>query len=419
MAEPRSARPALRDVSASNATSSSPTGAIDPSTGKRLGAATVHSIAATHAASGRTAANGATGATGDIGNTPSLAARYRHGVSKRLMLLAFVVALGLISIVVDLAVGSGTLTLTQVIEALLHPSQADAGTLVILRDIRMPITFTAALSGIGLALAGSLMQTSLQNPLAEPFTIGISSAAGCGAALAIVFQTSLAGLFPWIPSDLFISLNAFAFALCTVLFISLFARSDGLGIETVTLLGIAIHFVFASILGMMQYFSDADQLQSLVFWLMGSLLKSSWLKVGINAGLIVVLLPLIFFNSRSITTLRSFGDQAATLGLNVARTRFLMLLAAALLASSITATIGVVGFIGLVAPHIARLMVGEDQRLSLPMTAACGLLVMTVASIASKMILPGGILPIGMVTSLLGVPFFLAQILWHKKRSRR
>ena len=411
MAESRSVRPPLRDASTTGSAAEPTSGTHDATSTRQPNAATVHPIS-------RSAGNDAAGVAG-VDTKPSLAARYRHGVSKRLMLLAVVVALGLIAIVADLAVGSGTLTLTQVIQALIDPSKADPGTLVILRDIRMPITFTAALSGIGLALAGSLMQTSLQNPLAEPFTIGISSAAGCGAALAIVFQTSLASLFPWLPSDLFISLNAFAFALCTVLFISMFARSDGLGIETVTLLGIAIHFVFASILGMMQYFSDADQLQSLVFWLMGSLLKSSWLKVGINAGLVAVLLPLIFMNSRSITTLRSFGDQAATLGLNVPRTRFLMLLAAALLASSITATIGVVGFIGLVAPHIARLMVGEDQRLSLPMTAACGLLVMTLASIASKMILPGGILPIGMVTSLLGVPFFLAQILWHKKRSRR
>lgn len=349
----------------------------------------------------------------------ALASRYKRDVTKRLLMLAAVVVLGLIAIVVDLAAGSGTLPLSQVVQAILHPSMADPGTLVIVRDIRMPITFTAVLAGVGLALAGSLMQTSLNNPLAEPFTIGISSAAGCGAALAIVFQTSLATFFPWLPTDLFVSLNAFVFALCTVLFISVFARSDGLGIETVTLLGIAIHFVFASILGMMQYFSDADQLQTLVFWLMGSLLKSSWLKVEINFAIVIVLLPLIFFNSRSITTLRSFGDQATTLGLNVPRTRFLMLLAAALLASSITATIGVVGFVGLVAPHIARLLVGEDQRLSLPMTAACGLLVMTVASIVSKVIMPGGILPIGMITSLLGVPFFLAQILWMKRRSRR
>ncbi len=348
-----------------------------------------------------------------------LAARYRRGIAKRLLLLTVVTGLGVVAILADLAIGSGTLTLQQVLTALLHPSEVDIGTRVILHDIRMPITFTAALSGIGLALAGTLMQTSLQNPLAEPFTIGISSAAGCGAAIAIVFQASLAGFMPWLPPDLFVSMNAFVFALLTVLFISIFARSNGLGVETVTLLGIAIHFVFASALGMMQYFADADQLQTLVFWLMGSLLKSSWLKVGLNFAVIVVLMPLVFLNSRTITTLRSFGDQAATLGVNVARTRFLMLFAAALLASGITATIGVVGFIGLVAPHISRLLVGEDQRFSLPMTAACGMLVMTLASVASKLILPGGILPIGMVTSLLGVPFFLAQILWLKKRGMR
>ena len=349
----------------------------------------------------------------------TLTARYRDGIARRLFLLLLVTGLGVFAILAALAIGSGTLTQHQVLTALFHPAEVDIGTRVILHDIRMPITFTAALSGIGLGLAGALMQTSLQNPLAEPFTIGISSAAGCGAAIAIVFQTSLVSLMPWLPPDMFVSLNAFVFALLTVLFISLFARSNGLGVETVTLLGIAIHFVFASALGMMQYFSDADQLQTLVFWLMGSLLKSSWLKVGLNFAVIVILLPLVFLNSRTITTLRSFGDQAATLGVNVPRTRFLMLFAAALLASGITATIGVVGFVGLVAPHISRLLVGEDQRFSLPMTAACGLLVMTLASIASKLILPGGVLPIGMVTSLLGVPFFLAQILWLKKRGMR
>lgn len=347
----------------------------------------------------------------------TIAARYRREMARRILLLVVVIFLGLAAIVADLVIGSGTLTVREVLTAMLHPSAVDISTRVILHDIRMPITFTAALSGIGLGLSGSLMQVALRNPLAEPFTIGISSAAGCGAAMTIVFQASLFAWLPAsVPSDLFVSLNAFIFALTTVLFVSTFARSAGLGVETITLLGIAIHFIFASALGIMQYFADADQLQTLVFWLMGSLLKSTWLKVDINLVILVVVIPLIMLGSRTITRLRSFGDQAVTLGVNVERTRFLILLAAALMASSITATIGIVGFIGLVAPHISRLLVGEDQRISLPMTAACGMLIMTLASIASKAILPGAILPIGMVTSLLGVPFFLAQILWMKKR---
>jgi iron complex transport system permease protein len=112
-----------------------------------------------------------------------------------------------------------------------------------------------------------------------------------------------------------------------------------------------------------------------------------------------------------MTALRGFGDGATELGVHVARLRLVLLIASALLPGGITATIGVVGFVGAVAPHLARLLVGEDQRFALPVTAACGLIVLTTASLASKLIIPGVVLPIGMMTSLLGLPFFVMQVL--------
>ncbi|SEG30309.1 FecCD family ABC transporter permease [Marinobacterium lutimaris] len=329
---------------------------------------------------------------------------YSRQQGRRLGWLLGALALTLAAVITDLMLGSGTLAWRDALQALLHPERASSLTRVVMWDLRLPVTLTAVLAGIGLALAGSLMQTVLDNPLAEPFTLGISAAAGFGAALVIVFQTAVVS---WLPVSYLLTGNAFIFSLATVLFIGIFASRRGLSVEMIVMLGIAVHFIFSALLGLAQYVADVDQLQTLVFWMMGSLQKTSWTQVGINAVLVLVIAPVLMALSWQISALRGFGDQAQVLGISVARLRMLLLVFAALLASAITATIGVVGFIGLVAPHVARLLVGEDQRYTLVMTMVTGALLMTLASIASKMLIPGVILPIGIMTSLLGVPFFI------------
>lgn len=341
---------------------------------------------------------------------------YRESVSFRIMVVAVVTIAALAAMVCDLAVGSGTLSFHDVLGALFSPSTADSTVNVVIWQIRAPMTAIAAIAGVSLALAGTLMQTVLNNPLAEPFTLGISSAAGFGAAVAIVFQASILGSASFLPPELFVAANAFFFSLLTVALVTVLAGQAGLGVETVTLIGIAVHFVFSALLAFAQYVADPNQLQSLVFWLLGSLLRATWMKVGINGIILAVILPLLLVQAWSLTALRAFGEQAVVLGIRVQRLRLACMIAAALLAGAATATIGVIGFIGLVAPHISRLLVGEDQRFALPLTAACGALILTLASLASKLILPGAVLPIGMVTSLLGVPFFLGQILYRKRR---
>jgi len=348
---------------------------------------------------------------------PPLSA-YGRLVWRRVLLGVTLAAVGVACVLADLALGSGTLSLGQVVLALLDPSAADPMASVVRWDVRMPITFTAVLAGIGLAVSGALMQTVLRNPLAEPLTLGISAAAGFGAAVAIVFESSIATALPWLGGELVVAGNAFLFALGAVALVALLSGRGGLRAETVTLLGIAIHFVFSSLLAMAQYLATTDQLQGLVFWMLGSLLRSGWTKIGLNLGLLAVLLPLLLANAWAMTALRAFGDGAVVLGVRVGRLRLLLLAAAALLAAGVTATIGIVGFVGLVAPHVARMLVGEDQRFALPVTAACGMVVMTAASIVSKAAIPGVVLPIGMVTSLLGVPFFIMLILRRDMRGR-
>ncbi len=358
-------------------------------------------------------------APANAGGTARIVADYRRSVATRsLLLVALVAAVGA-AMLADLIVGSGTLALRDVLGGILSPGTADPTVRVIVWDIRAPMTIVAALTGVELALSGSLMQTVLNNPLAEPFTLGISSAAGFGAALAIVFQTSVLGAQAWLPPELFVAANAFLFSLLAVGLIAVLATRAGLGVETVTLLGIAVHFVFSAMLAFAQYVADPNQLQSLIFWLLGSLLRSTWTKVAINAVALGLLLPFLLARAWALTALRGFGEQATVLGVRVERLRMMAMVAAAILAGASTATIGVVGFIGLVSPQIARMLVGEDQRFTLLVTGACGALILCLASLVSKLIIPGAVLPIGMVTSILGVPFFVAQILYGRGRVPR
>jgi iron complex transport system permease protein len=314
----------------------------------------------------------------------------------------------------ELMIGSGTLSLPDVLQGLFRPEDVDPTVRVILWQLRLPIVCTAALAGAGLAIAGGLMQSALRNPLAEPFTLGLSSAAGFGAALAIVCGSGTVALFDWLPPDLTIFVSAFAFSLMVILGVGVLAHRQRMTPDTIALLGIAIHFTFSSLLAFTQYLANADQLQSLVFWLLGSVQRTNWTKVEIDAVLLGLVGPLLLARAWMLTAVHGFGDEAAVLGIKVQRVRFLMLFAAALLAGSVTATVGIVGFVGLVGPHIARMLVGEDQRFALPAAAACGILIMTTAAIASEILVPGAVLPIGMLTALLGVPFFLVQILGRR-----
>lgn len=250
------------------------------------------------------------------------------------------------------------------------------------------------------------MQTILDNPLASPFTLGVSSAAAFGAALAIVLQLGI----PGVPPEWFIPANAFVFAFGSVLLLQLLSSLRGAGVETLVLFGIALVFIFNALVAIMQFIASAEALQQLVFWSMGSLTRSSWMKLEIMGIILCCIVPFSLAASWKLTALRLGEDRARSFGIDVGRLRFFSLLRVSILAATSVAFVGTIGFIGLVGPHIARLLVGEDHRFFLPASILCGALVMSLASAASKLIVPGVLLPVGIVTSLIGVPFFLALI---------
>ncbi|GAA0506209.1 iron ABC transporter permease [Tatumella terrea] len=339
-----------------------------------------------------------------------IGAEYRKLIRKRVVLLLVLVMAICCSVILDFTIGPAHFDLMTLLRALVHPAGVDAATRVIVWDIRLPFTLMAVVVGFALGMAGSEMQTILNNPLASPFTLGVSSAASFGAALALVLGVGI----PGIPGTWLVTGNAFIFAILTAFILNLVSRRTVNTRTTVVLFGIALVFTFNALVAMMQFIASEDTLQSLVFWTMGSLGRASWPKLGILAAAIVILLPWALKSAWQLTALRLGEDRAASFGIDVARLRMSSLIRISLASALAVAFVGPIGFIGLVAPHIARQLVGEDHRFYLPASGLIGALVLSLASVVSKNIVPGVIIPIGIITSLVGVPFFIVIILRHR-----
>lgn len=335
---------------------------------------------------------------------------YRRIVRRRIGFMLLLAALIITSLLLDFMMGPSGMPLQTLWQTLIDPAGASAGTRVIVWDIRLPYALMAIIVGLALGLAGAEMQTILNNPLASPFTLGVSSAAAFGAALAIVLGIDI----PGIPSQWFISANAFIFALLAALLLDGITRWTQVASSGVILFGIALVFTFNALVSMLQFVANEDTLQGLVFWTMGSIDRASWQKVGILLAVLAVVMPLSMLSSWKLTALRLGEDRAMSFGINVRRLRLTTLLRISILSAISVAFVGPIGFIGLVAPHIARLIFGEDHRFYLPASALIGALVLSLASVASKNLIPGAIIPVGIVTSLVGVPFFLSIILRHR-----
>lgn len=336
--------------------------------------------------------------------------RYKNIVRHRLLIMAGLVLAILGCLLLDFTMGPSGLALSSLWQTLIDPTSADAGTRVIVWDIRLPYALMAVVIGLSLGLAGAEMQTILNNPLASPFTLGVSSAAAFGAALAIVSGIGI----PGVPDQWFISVNAFIFAVFAALMLDGITRWTRVATSGVVLFGIALVFTFNALVSMMQFIASEDTLQGLVFWTMGSLARASWTKLGVMLAVFALMLPLSMMSSWKLTALRLGEDRAISFGIDVRRLRLGTLLRISMLSALAVAFVGPIGFIGLVAPHIARMMFGEDHRFYLPASALIGALVLSMASIASKNLVPGVIIPVGIVTSLVGVPFFLSIILRHR-----
>lgn len=335
---------------------------------------------------------------------------YQRLMAHRIIWLCAALATLFVVVTIDILVGPAFLSAANVLSALFFPELADRAVYAIVHAIRLPMTLMALLVGAALGLAGAHMQTILGNPLASPYTLGFSAAAGFGAALAIVSGYQL----PFVPG---FTVPVFAFMMASIaaMIVYGFARIHTMRAEIMVLAGIATLFLFQSLQSMVQYVASPEVLQEIVFWLFGSMLKANWTNVPITASLTILGIIALIPDTWRLTALRLGDERAQSIGVDVKALRIRVFIVVVLLTAGAVSFVGTIGFVGLVAPHIARMLVGDDQRIFLPMSAIAGAIIMAGASIVSKLISPGTVVPIGIVTAIIGVPFLFILILRSKR----
>lgn len=295
--------------------------------------------------------------------------------------------------------------------------QWDNTTEVIIWQVRMPIVVGAALVGAALAVAGTLFQGMLRNPLADPFLIGTSSGAALGAAIAFVlpFDTVYGSVFSLTP------LLAFAGAILTVMFVYAIARTDGYTpAVTLLLAGVVINAVLVALQTLILTLSPHAQfsIEALFNWLSGGVSVISWQPVGVVS---IIVLPGIIASLLLSGTLDAFAlgeESAAFLGLHIERRKLLIIALGSLLTAAAVSISGLIGFVGLVIPHAMRLLLGPRHRLLLPASALSGAIFLTFADLLARTIFAPTVLPVGIFTALVGAPFFLF-LLRSSKRDYR
>ncbi len=341
----------------------------------------------------------------------SLTTLYKEKLRKRQALLLLLFISVVVSVLIDITVGPAALGWDVLVDYIFNSEVLAKYQRVILTKIRLPYSIMAILVGAILGWSGAEMQTVLKNPLASPFTLGVTAAAIVGAAFAMVFNIESLG----IPVVYAVPLCSFLAALCSITAIQFLSNYFGGSVDSIVLFGIAMVFALNALVSLLMFITDADTLQEITFWTMGSLARANWGNIAIVSGLIILVIPLAIKDTNKLTLLKAGENNARSMGIDVEKLRRASLIRVSLLSAVAVSFVGTIGFIGLVGPHIARLLVGEDHRLYLPASALSGALLLSLSSIASKMIIPGVVIPIGIVTALVGVPLFLILIISQRR----
>ncbi len=322
-------------------------------------------------------------------------------------------------VIATIRMGGTDLTYGEILRYIFRPDDSWESSVV--WDLRLRVILAAVIAGAALGIAGAVMQILLRNPMASPFTLGTSNAAAFGASVAILFlnggtvSASIASSTIVISQPGMVTLCAFAFAMLSVATMLLIVKFTGASSESIVLAGMAISSIFSALLAMTQYLADSTTLSSIVSWQFGSVSRIAW---GQEMALLLMLIAVSWYfiwKRWDYNTMENGEDVAKGLGINVGRTRIVGLTLSALLTATVVAFMGVIGFIGLIAPHIARKFIGNDNRYILPGSLAIGGLVMLVAYIIASYAFSSS-LPIGIITSAVGGPMFIAILLGRRRR---
>ncbi len=332
---------------------------------------------------------------------------YTEFIERKLLFLIVSFAVLLFLAVYSAAIGGATQRKVEILYAILSrylPAvESDPYVESIIWHLRLPRVLMGIVTGAGLAVAGAVMQGVTRNPLVSPFTIGISSAAAFGASVMIMFGMGYTGIGTYA-----IILSAFMSALGCGLLVFLISRLKRSSPETMVLAGIALTYFFGSLTAILQFFANEQQLNAMIHWTFGTLSGADWDRLMIVTAAFLLVMPFFASFSLDLNIMFSAGDEAAkSLGINVALVRNMSLLLSSFITAVIVCFTGIIGFVGLVAPHLARIVVGNDHRFLIPASCIVGSILVTGADIAGRTIMAPIIIPIGIVISFIGVPMFL------------
>jgi iron complex transport system permease protein len=351
------------------------------------------------------------------GNIPHDYLRYTR---QKLVWIAAGLVLVFILFILAISVGAVAIPPVDVIQTLLG-----LGTSVkwdrIIWNIRLPQALAAIIAGVGLAVAGVAMQSILRNPLASPFTLGISSAGAFGAAVSIIvlgtgrIQSTMANPVS-ISNPYLTTVVAFLFCMLATGVILLISHFKGASPEVMVLTGVALSSLFGAGVMFLQYFSSDTQLAAVVFWTFGDVGRATWDTLPFMALVVAAATLYFLFNRWNYNAIDAGDETAQGLGVNVARTRLVGMTVAALVSAVIVSLLGVIGFVGLVCPHMVRRIVGDDQRYLIPGSAVAGAILLLASDTVARIIVAPYILPVAVLTAFMGAPVFIYLLFRGYKR---
>ena len=338
---------------------------------------------------------------------------YKKRIRKNIVVILFLFIALIVLSIISISIGASSVNLETVIDVLLNKffniGEVSDLSKVIVLDIRLPRVIVAIFSGIALSNAGLLMQGIFQNPLVSPYTLGISNGASFGAALAIVMglQFTFLGVYA-------IPLFAFIFSIITMILVYFISKTAKNSSKNLILCGVAMGYLFSSLVSLLKYIGDNNDLPEIVFWIMGSLSNikiEGTILIAISSIIAVVL---IIFNAWKFNVITYGKETALSLGVNYNKISRLGLVICTIMIGITVAFTGIIGFVGLVAPHITRRIVGNDYRILAPAASLVGALLLLASDTIARNIIAPVELPIGVITSIVGVPFFIYLIIKKK-----
>ena len=351
---------------------------------------------------------------------------YKSEKTKRIRLIQILSVSLVAAFLGSLSLGSIYIAPIDVLKSIGHglfPAWVDSPsqvTYTIISVVRIPRCLLAILAGFALGVSGAVMQSTLRNPLVSPFTLGLSSAARFGAALIIVSGPMIFGAFfnksinfgigPFYVSSVLVVISAFAFGILSMLIVLAIGRINDQSRSIVILGGVIIGYLFQAGVTALKYISEDGALREITIWLMGGMWGASWKSVLPLIPIVLVCCAVLYRKAVLFNALSGGDDVAKTLGVDVPKFRRDTLLVATLCTSACIAFTGIIGFIGLMSPHICRMMIGNDQRYLLPASTLMGALILLISDTAARMILAPVELPVGVLMYLIGGAFFIYLI---------